>query len=51
MGVVHSHVANRLYGEVVRVFKDIGVDILVSDPNDESESPFDYDGVDFIHCV
>jgi hypothetical protein len=31
-----------------RVLKDIGVDILALGPTEESEPPFDYDGVDFL---
>jgi hypothetical protein len=31
-----------------RVLKDIGVDILSLGPAEESEPPFDYDGVDFL---
>jgi hypothetical protein len=31
-----------------RVLKDIGVDILALGPAEESEQPFDYQGVDFL---
>jgi hypothetical protein len=31
-----------------QVLKDIGVDILALGPAEESERPFDYDGVDFL---
>jgi hypothetical protein len=31
-----------------RVLKDIGVDILALGPAEESEPPFDYQGVDFL---
>jgi hypothetical protein len=33
---------------MIQVLKDIGVDILVLGPANESELPFDYDGVDFL---
>jgi hypothetical protein len=33
---------------MTRVLKDIGVDIPVLGPANESEPPFDYDGVDFL---
>ncbi|KAJ6523033.1 hypothetical protein B0H19DRAFT_1277114 [Mycena capillaripes] len=33
---------------MVRVFKDIGVDVLTLGPLNESELPFDYEGVDFL---
>ncbi|KAF7344969.1 High osmolarity signaling protein SHO1 [Mycena venus] len=48
MGTVHSDVAKKLCSEMMRVLKDIGVDILALGPIDESEPPFDYDGVDFL---
>ncbi|KAF7344971.1 hypothetical protein MVEN_01659800 [Mycena venus] len=48
MGAVHSDVAKKLCSEMVRVLKDIGVDILALGPIDKSEPPFDYDGVDFL---
>jgi hypothetical protein len=31
-----------------QVLKDIGVDILALGPAEESEPPFDYEGVDFL---
>jgi hypothetical protein len=31
-----------------QVLKDIGVDIMVLGPTEESETTFDYDGVDFL---
>ena len=39
---------NKLCSELVKVFKDIGVDILALGPIDESELPFDYEGVDLL---
>jgi hypothetical protein len=34
---------------MVRVLKDIGIDTVTLGPSiDEPESPFDYDGVDFL---
>ncbi|KAF7368171.1 hypothetical protein MVEN_00136100 [Mycena venus] len=35
-------------GPVVQALKDIGVDILAFGSSDESEPPFDYEGVDFL---
>ncbi|KAJ7825519.1 hypothetical protein B0H13DRAFT_1918609 [Mycena leptocephala] len=50
MGNVHSDVANKLCSEMVRILKDIGADILTLGPIDidESDPPFDYDGVDLL---
>ncbi|KAJ7482676.1 hypothetical protein FB451DRAFT_1129691 [Mycena latifolia] len=48
MGTLHAHVAKKLCCEMVQVLKDIGVDILALGPLDESEAPFDYEGVDFL---
>ncbi len=48
MGKVHAYVANKLCCEMIRVLKDIGVDVLTLGPSDESELPFDYEGVDFL---
>jgi hypothetical protein len=31
-----------------QILKDIGVDIMVLGPAEESEPPFDYEGVDFL---
>jgi hypothetical protein len=31
-----------------RTLKDIGVDILALGPMEESEAPYDYEGVDFL---
>ncbi|KAF7333431.1 hypothetical protein MVEN_02359000 [Mycena venus] len=47
-GTAHSYVAGKLFREMIWVLKDIGVDILVLDPLDESERQFDYDGIDFL---
>jgi hypothetical protein len=33
---------------MIQVLKDIGVDILALGPANESEPPFDYEGVDFL---
>jgi len=46
MSNVHAHVANKLGLAMVRLLKDIGVDILTLGPIHESAPPFDYDGVD-----
>ncbi|KAF7337816.1 Cyclin N-terminal domain-containing protein [Mycena venus] len=48
MGTAHSHVLKKLCLEMVRVLKDIGVDILALGPIGELEPPFDYDGVDLL---
>lgn len=48
MGVVHSDVAHKLCREVIRVLKDIGVDVLALGPVDESEPIVDYEGVDLL---
>ncbi|KAJ6523006.1 hypothetical protein B0H19DRAFT_1085852 [Mycena capillaripes] len=48
MSYTHAHVASKLCSAMVRVFKDIGVDVLTLGPLDESEPPFDYEGVDFL---
>jgi hypothetical protein len=48
MGGVHSDVAKKLCGSMVRVLKDLGVDILALGLIDELEPPFDYDGVDLV---
>jgi hypothetical protein len=50
MGSVYSDVAKRLCFEMVRILKDIGVDVLALGPIDidESDPPFDYDGVDLL---
>ncbi|KAF7356156.1 Protein kinase domain-containing protein [Mycena venus] len=47
-GFVHAHVANKLCCEMVRVLKDMGVDVLTLGLTDESEAQFDYEGVDFL---
>jgi hypothetical protein len=44
---VHSDVAKKLCSAMVRVLKDIGADILTLGPINESDPPFDYNGVDF----
>ncbi|KAJ6523037.1 hypothetical protein B0H19DRAFT_1244303 [Mycena capillaripes] len=48
MSYTHAHVASKLYSAMVRVFKDIGVDVLTLGPLNESELPFDYEGLDFL---
>jgi hypothetical protein len=51
-GSVHSDVARKLCSEIIRMLKDIGVDILTLGPINEPESPFDYDSVDvLITCM
>ncbi|KAF7351987.1 hypothetical protein MVEN_01160900 [Mycena venus] len=46
--IVHSEVARKLCLGMVRILKDIGVDIFPSDESLRSESSFDYEGVDFL---
>jgi hypothetical protein len=48
MGRVHTDVARKLCAEMVRVLKDISIDILPSEELPRSEDPFDYDGVDVL---
>ncbi|KAJ6536285.1 hypothetical protein B0H19DRAFT_1240943 [Mycena capillaripes] len=48
MGSVHADITRKLCDKMVRILKDIGVDILALGPTEESEPPFDYDGVDFL---
>ncbi|KAF8185512.1 P-loop containing nucleoside triphosphate hydrolase protein [Mycena galopus ATCC 62051] len=48
MGSVHTDVARKLCGEMVRVLKDMAIDILPSEEFPRSEVPFDYDGVDVL---
>ncbi|KAF8197207.1 ras family-domain-containing protein [Mycena galopus ATCC 62051] len=48
MGSVHTDVARKLCAEMVRVLKDISIDILPSEEFPRSEAPFDYDGVDVL---
>ncbi|KAJ7908466.1 hypothetical protein B0H13DRAFT_2496770 [Mycena leptocephala] len=48
MGRVHTDVARKLCAEMVRVLKDISIDILPSEEFPRSEDPFDYDGVDVL---
>ncbi|KAF8185493.1 P-loop containing nucleoside triphosphate hydrolase protein [Mycena galopus ATCC 62051] len=48
MGSVHTEVARKLCAEMVRVLKDISIDILPSEEFPRSEVPFDYDGVDVL---
>ncbi|KAF7338986.1 WD40 repeat-like protein [Mycena venus] len=48
MESVHSQVAKKLCCRMIQMLKDIGVDILLLGPLDESEPPFDHDGVDFL---
>ncbi|KAJ7837306.1 hypothetical protein B0H13DRAFT_1912557 [Mycena leptocephala] len=48
MGSVHTDVARKLCAEMVRVLKDISIDIHPSEEFPRSEAPFDYDGVDVL---
>ncbi|KAF8182815.1 hypothetical protein K438DRAFT_1153352 [Mycena galopus ATCC 62051] len=48
MESLHAHVANKICCRLVRVLKDIGVDILLLGPIDESKVPLDYDGLDIL---
>ncbi|KAJ6522995.1 hypothetical protein B0H19DRAFT_1386507 [Mycena capillaripes] len=48
MSYTHAHVASKLCSAMVRVFKDIGVDVLTLGPLNELELPFDYEGLDFL---
>jgi hypothetical protein len=48
MGSVHIDVARKLCAEMVRVLRDISIDILPSEESPRSEAPFDYDGVDVL---
>jgi hypothetical protein len=48
MGRVHTDVARKLCAEMVRVLRDISIDILPSEESPRSEAPFDYDGVDLL---
>ncbi|KAF7328488.1 hypothetical protein MVEN_02535700 [Mycena venus] len=50
-GKIHSYVANRLCCEMVRLLKDIEVDVQTLGPIDESEPPFDYEGVDLLSTL
>ncbi|KAF8218326.1 hypothetical protein K438DRAFT_1796675 [Mycena galopus ATCC 62051] len=47
-GSVHADVAHKLCRELIRVLKDIGVDVLVLGPIDKSEPIFNYEGVDLL---
>ncbi|KAF7346002.1 hypothetical protein MVEN_01622900 [Mycena venus] len=47
MGKIHSYVGNKSCSKLVRVLKDIGVDVLTLGPISD-EPPFDYEGVDFL---
>ncbi|KAF7359644.1 Heterotrimeric G-protein alpha subunit, GPA3-like protein [Mycena venus] len=47
-GTVHSNVAKKLCAEMVRLLRDIGVDILILGPIAESVPMDDYDGIDFL---
>ncbi|KAJ6480855.1 hypothetical protein C8R45DRAFT_1100439 [Mycena sanguinolenta] len=48
MAKTRCYVVNKLCSELVKVLKDIGVDILALGPIEESERPFDYEGVDLL---
>ncbi|KAJ7799410.1 hypothetical protein B0H14DRAFT_3787971 [Mycena olivaceomarginata] len=47
-GSAHAQVADKLCCRMVRVLKDIGVDIPSLGPIEAFEAPLDYDGVDFL---
>ncbi|KAF7341629.1 High osmolarity signaling protein SHO1 [Mycena sanguinolenta] len=51
MGKIQSYVADKLCCELARILKDVGVDLLILGPPDESEPPFDYEGVDFLASI
>ncbi|KAJ7140135.1 hypothetical protein C8R46DRAFT_1135968, partial [Mycena filopes] len=46
VGNVHSNVAEKLCCQMIRALKDVGVDILQLGSLDETDPPFDYDGLD-----
>jgi hypothetical protein len=48
MGKVHSYVADKLCSGMIRVLRDIGVDVLALGPIEELEAAFDFEGVDFL---
>ncbi|KAF7370238.1 hypothetical protein MSAN_00654600 [Mycena sanguinolenta] len=48
IGKIRCYVVNKLCSKLVKVFKDLGVDILALGPIEESELPFDYEGVDLL---
>ncbi|KAF7370232.1 hypothetical protein MSAN_00654000 [Mycena sanguinolenta] len=48
MGETRFYVVNKLCFKLVKVFKDLGVDILALGLIEESELPFDYEGVDVL---
>ncbi|KAF7370235.1 hypothetical protein MSAN_00654300 [Mycena sanguinolenta] len=48
MGKIHCYVVNKLCSKLIKIFKDIGVDILALGPIEESEQPSDYEGVDLL---
>ncbi|KAJ7162311.1 hypothetical protein C8R46DRAFT_1104205 [Mycena filopes] len=49
MGAMHSLVAKKLCRGMVRALKDIGVDVLqLGSLDGDDDSPFDYDGLDFL---
>ncbi|KAF8182857.1 hypothetical protein K438DRAFT_1724845 [Mycena galopus ATCC 62051] len=45
---VHAHVATKLCCRLVQVLKDIRIDIPLLGRIEESEAPFDYDGLDIL---
>ncbi|KAF8160271.1 hypothetical protein K438DRAFT_1776618 [Mycena galopus ATCC 62051] len=47
-GPVHAYVGNKLCRRMSWVLKDIGADISALGPLDGWDSPFDYEGVDFL---
>ncbi|KAF7348191.1 hypothetical protein MSAN_01772100 [Mycena sanguinolenta] len=48
MDSIHGQATNKLSSRLIRVLKDIGVDILELVPTSEPETPFDYEGVDLL---
>ncbi|KAJ6456057.1 hypothetical protein C8R45DRAFT_1186862 [Mycena sanguinolenta] len=48
MAKTRCYIVNKLCSKLVKVLKDIGVDILALGPIEESERPFDYEGVDLL---
>ncbi|KAJ6456052.1 hypothetical protein C8R45DRAFT_1111057 [Mycena sanguinolenta] len=48
MAETRCYVVNKLCSKLIKILKDIGVDILALGPIEESEPPFDYEGVDLL---
>ncbi|KAF7345866.1 hypothetical protein MVEN_01608500 [Mycena venus] len=51
MGSVHCNVAKKLCCEMIKVLKDIGVDVLALGPIDRQGAPIDCDGVDLLAVI